>query len=89
MTYIALQRSKETHGEFSLYWWDPQGCQHEELRYVDAGRAVDRAGTLSRGPAAQLGMVKRIMITDGGDYAVFEWTHEDGITFPPERRGWR
>jgi hypothetical protein len=34
-------------------------------------------------------MVKRIMITDGGDNAVFEWTHEDGITFPPERRGWR
>lgn len=85
----ALRRSEETHGEFSLFWWDPEGNQHTELQYVDAGRAVERAGTLSRGPAAQLGIVRRILITDGSDFGVFEWKADEGITYPPERRGWR
>jgi hypothetical protein len=75
--------------EFNLYWWDPQGNQHEELRFVDAKRAVERAASLSRGPAAQIGMVKRIIITDGGDYTTFEWKKDHGVTYPPERAGWR
>lgn len=29
--------------EFSVYWWDTQGDQHEELRYVTAERAFPTA----------------------------------------------
>ena len=68
--------------EFSVYWWDASGGQHEELRYdlpQVAMRAVQR---LTRGPASVLGIVSRVIITDGGDCCVFEWTKKDGITWP-------
>jgi hypothetical protein len=67
--------------EYSLYWWDRDGGQHEELRFVDAKTAVERAKSLSEGPASKLGMVKRIIITDGGDFTNFEWQHGIGVTF--------
>jgi hypothetical protein len=86
---IALQRSEETRGEFSVYWWDPDGGQNTELRFVDAGRAMNRAASLARGPAAQMGIVERIIVTDGGDFINFEWLKGQGVTYPPEHRGKR
>jgi hypothetical protein len=69
--------------EFSVWWWDGDGGQHEELRFVRAQEAVDRAHSLTSGPAALIGMITRVMITDGGDNAVFLW--KDGaIQFPKE-----
>ena len=70
-----------TTNEFSVYWWDASDGQHEELRFVDGETAVNRASSLANGPAAQLGMVKRIIITDGGDFINFEWKHGQGVTF--------
>jgi hypothetical protein len=70
--------------EFSLYWWDAHDGQHEELRFVDAETAVKRSFSLANGPAAKLGMVKKIMITDGGDCCVFEWNNELGVVWPAE-----
>jgi hypothetical protein len=68
-------------GEHSLYWWDPEGNCNAELRGVDAKTAVERAERLAHGPAGMLGMVKRIIITDGGDFTNFEWKHGEGVTF--------
>lgn len=68
--------------EFSVYWWDRDGGQHEESRFVIAELAVHQAKRLSCGPASALGMVKRVIITDGGDFTVFEWKHGEGITYP-------
>jgi predicted metallo-beta-lactamase superfamily hydrolase len=69
------------HGEFSLYWWDPEDYQHEELRFVDDKTAVERAHILTHGPASKLGIVKRVIITDGGDCINFEWKYGEGIVF--------
>jgi hypothetical protein len=69
--------------EFSVYWWDDKGNQHEELRFVSDRNAVNAAHRLCKGPASILGLVKRVIITDGGDYTNFEWTKEKGIIFPP------
>jgi hypothetical protein len=80
-------QEKISSGEFSIYWWDNTDYCHKELRFVDAKRAVERVASLSRGPASLLGMVKRIIITDGGDYTTFEWKHGQGITFPPGQQG--
>lgn len=60
-------------GEFNVYWWDDKGDQYEELRFVNATTAVRRARTLTNGPAAKVGVVKRVIITDGGDCINFEW----------------
>ena len=70
-------------GEFTVWWWDASDGQHKELSFVDAQRAVEAAHRLCKGPAALLGMVKRVIITDGGDYTNFEWKHGEGITYPP------
>jgi hypothetical protein len=69
--------------EFSMYWWDPDGNQHRELSFVTAREAVEKAHSFTTRPAARMGMVKKIMITDGLDFCVFLW--EDGkIVHPSE-----
>jgi hypothetical protein len=68
--------------EFSVFWWDCNGWQHTELQRVRAKHAVDAAYRLSYGPASVLGMVARVIITDGGDCTVFLWTHENGLVLP-------
>ena len=80
---VDMTTSRE---EFSVYWWDCDGGQHEELRFVSAQRAVERCRTLTRGPASLLGIVKRVIITDGGDCCCFEWRSGEGVVFPREER---
>ena len=59
--------------EFSVYWWDAAGLEHTELRLVGPDEAVRAVKRLTTGPAAQHGMVSRVIITDGGDFCNFEW----------------
>ena len=35
---------------------------------------------LTHGPASVLGMVDRVIITDGGDMMCFEWTKQEGLS---------
>jgi len=63
--------------EFSVYWWDRDGNQHEEMRFVSAERAVKAARRLTHGPASIMKIVRKVMITDGGDFCNFLW--EDGV----------
>ena len=57
--------------EFSVYWTDRDGGQHEELRFVSAEHAMRAARRLTSGPGAVF--VRRVLITDGGDLTCFEW----------------
>jgi len=68
--------------EFSVYWWDRDGGQHEELRFVDGERAVSACRRLTHGPASVLGFVERVIITDGGDCTAFEWNKTHGLIWP-------
>ena len=70
--------------EFSVYWWDREDGQHEELRFVPADKATRAFERLTLGPASMLGMVKRVIITDGGDCICAEW--RDGkLTYPTQQ----
>jgi hypothetical protein len=71
--------------EFSVYWWDAEDGYHAELRFVTAKKAMDRAASLAKGPAAMIGVVRRIIITDGGDCTVFDWIHGTGVVWPTEK----
>ena len=56
-------------------------------QYVDEGRgtaewAGKMAGTISSGPASKLGMVARVIITDSGDFTVWEWKKGEGLVWP-------
>ena len=75
-----------TRGEFSVWWWDVDGGQHEELRFVDAEKAMDRVVALAKGPSSHLGIVTRIIITDGGDCTCLEWRKLEGLVFPPPQK---
>jgi hypothetical protein len=69
--------------EFSVYWWDRDGNQHEEMRFVSAERAVQAANRLCHGPASMMKIVRKVIITDGGDFTNFLW--EDGVLkYPTE-----
>ena len=43
-------------------------------RLVDAEQAVMIAKRLTESVGARIGTTRRIIITDGGDYTVFEWS---------------
>lgn len=73
--------------EFSVWWDDPEGMQHREGRAMGAEEAVELAKSLTVRPAALMGIIRRVIITDGGDFTVFEWKQGEGVTFPtPEMR---
>ncbi len=73
-----------SENEFSVWWWDAEGYHHPELRWVDAKTAVERAKSMTERPAALMGVIKRVIITDGGDFCVFEWKAGEGVVFPPK-----
>lgn len=68
---------------YTVYWWDRDGGQHREGIFVDAEGAVLAARRLCLGPASVLGVVKKVMITDGDDFVSFLW--KDGaLIYPTE-----
>jgi len=73
-------------GEFSVYQFFPNGTNENVRAYVDAEEAVKAAKHCCTSVGARIGTTVRVMITDGGDFCVFEWEFGKGITFPPELR---
>jgi len=70
--------------EFSVFWFDELGLSYRDASFVDAEAAVRAAKSLTDRPAARLGTIQRVIITDGGDCTVFEWKHGAGVTWPPQ-----
>jgi hypothetical protein len=69
----------EERAEFSVVQFFPDG---NVKRFVGAEEAVRTAKDYSTRPAILLGVIERIIITDGGDCTVFEWKAGEGVTFP-------
>lgn len=72
--------------QYSVYWWDQEGHQHTEMRWKFPKTCADACKRLTTGPAAALGFVERVIITDGGDSIVFEWKKGKGITWPTKEQ---
>ena len=73
--------------EFSVCQFFNDGSYEYVRRNVGAEEAVTAAKHYTENVAARMGMVARVIITDGGDYTVFEWKHGQGVTYPtPEMR---
>jgi hypothetical protein len=71
----------EERAEFSVVLFFPDGTYEYVKRFVGAKEAVRTAKDYSR-PLVLLGVIERIIITDGSDYTVFEWKAGEGVTFP-------
>jgi hypothetical protein len=72
----------EERAEFSVVQFFPDGTYEYVKRLVGAEEAVRTAKDYSTRPAVLLGVIERIIITDGGDCTVFEWKAGEGVTFP-------
>jgi hypothetical protein len=67
---------------FAVVLFFPDGSYVYERRGLDAESAVKLAKECSERPAATIGMIARIIITDDGDHTVFEWKYREGVTWP-------
>jgi hypothetical protein len=72
---------------FSVYQFLADGSHEQVRELVPAEEAVKAAHHYTHNVAARLGMVERVIITDGGDDTCFEWKRGEGVTFPPEAKG--
>ena len=71
---------------YNLFWWDKDGNQHNELERHPLDDTFKSAmARLTRGPAAMMGAVQKVMVTDMDDFTNYLW--EDGqLVFPTEEQ---
>jgi len=53
-------------------------------RWVDGETAVRTFKRMTESIAARCGLVRRVIVTDGGDNCNMEWIYGVGHTYPPE-----
>jgi len=68
--------------EFSVCQFFEDGTHEYARRYVSAKEAVETSKMYTESVAAKLGIVRRVIITDGGDFTNFEWQFGKGVTYP-------
>jgi len=72
--------------EFSVYQFFPSGMAEKVLAFVPIEEAMEMAIGLANSVGGRVGTTRRIIITDGGDFTVFEWMHGVGITHPNRKQ---
>lgn len=68
--------------EFSVYQFLECGTSECVRDRVSAREALETAASYTTRPAAVMGIIKRVIITDGGDMTCFEWINGKGVIFP-------
>lgn len=68
---------------FNVCQFFEDGSYEYVRRYVPLDEATRAIEHYCNSVAAKLGVVKRVIMTDGGDSIVLEWKHGEGVTFPP------
>jgi hypothetical protein len=71
--------------EFSVFQFFPDDLYERVASGISAERAVTLAANLTRSVGGRIGTTRRVIITDGGDYTVFEWRFGEGVVFPQPR----
>lgn len=67
--------------QFSVCQFFEDGSYEYVRRYVSPEEAVQAAKHYTTSIAAKVGIVRRVIIVDGGDFVNFEWRYGKGITF--------
>jgi hypothetical protein len=70
------------HGEFSVYQFFKTGEYERVREYVDVQEATDAFAHYTHNVACRMGIIDRVIITDGGDCTVAEWVHGKGLVWP-------
>jgi hypothetical protein len=75
-------RIGQTEGEFSVCQFFENDFYEYTRRWVGAEEAILAFKHYTTNISAQMGLVLRVIITDGGDFTTMEWQYGKGITFP-------
>jgi hypothetical protein len=67
---------------FDVYMIFPDGTNVKEYENLSAKAATDAAYLLTTRPAAMIGIISEVMITDKGDCCVFHWKNGEGVVWP-------
>ncbi len=74
---------------FSVYQFFAGDFNERIAHGIPIKDAMFLAGDYARRPAAKLGVIKKVMITDEGDHCVFLWENGIGVTWPTPAEGLR
>jgi hypothetical protein len=80
-------RARMMQDEFSVYQFFEDESYERVRECVTAQEAVEAFKHYTQNPAATLGIVRRVIIVDGGDFTNMEWRFGEGITFPKKANG--
>ena len=69
-------------GEYSVCQFLEDGSYEYVRRFVDIDEALGAFKHYTDNIATRLGLIARVIITDGGDCINLEWQKGKGITFP-------
>jgi len=72
----------EQKGEYSVVQFFKDGNYEYVRRFVSVEEAFSAFKHYTSSIAVKLGMVERVIITDGGDCTNVEWLKGKGIVFP-------
>lgn len=70
---------------FNVVQFFASGGREYVKRRISAEEAVKDVMQRIYFPAARAGLVNKIIITDNGDFMVFEWQYKKGVVFPPPK----
>jgi hypothetical protein len=68
--------------QFSVYQWFENGSYEAVVRFVGPEEAVKVAVGIVHSVGGQIGTTQKVIITDGGDFTVWEWQYGLGLVFP-------
>jgi hypothetical protein len=71
--------------EFSVVQFFEDNSYEYVRTFVTAQEAAKVAEHYIHSVAAKLGIVKRVIVTDGEDYCCFDWVNGKGVVFPPQQ----
>lgn len=74
-------------GEFSVYQFLDGDVSEQVRDHVSMEEACQAFFHYTRNPAAQIGITRRVIITDGDDFTNMEWLFGEGITYPTKAMG--
>jgi hypothetical protein len=77
-----LNERLDVYGEFSVCQFFKDDTYEYVRRWVNAEEAVNAAKHYCNSVAVRMGMVKRVIITDGSDMICFEWLADKGVVYP-------
>lgn len=80
--YMPMMEANMAENEFSVYQFFPDGTNECVKRFVGGREAMETAKSYITRPAAMMGIITKVMVTDGGDHCNFEWEFGKGIVFP-------